>query len=752
MTGCVGRQGRRKPDFRESRRRRGRWHVAASILCLAAATAFAQSASPGSTVLEEIVVVGHRDALARRVASLPGGADLVSVEDVASTANLTVSRALAGTPGVVIQDFFGANDQPRIQIRGSGLQQNPVERGVLVLQNGLPINRADGSYVVGFANPSQAEAVEVYRGYLANRLGATVLGGALNFISPTGRSAAGGTLAMSGGSFGQLSALGGYGWSTDGYDVLMRADVSRRDGYRDHNESRRVRVGGNVGVRLSDTVSIRFFADYTDLDFDVSGPLTAGLLAGDPESVFTGPTVTPSGAINPGPNVVRDRPRRQAEQWLAGSRATISLGADVLDLALGYSRTDDSFRFPVSSGVRDTQGDDVTAVLRYAHKLDAAGLLPLFEVTAQYVAGSADRDYYLNLSGEKGARFAANELDADSLSLSAGFHFPVSDSVTISPSISWSDASRDNEDVWRQATRPTAAYHPANPAMALPAGAVPAVSNRYHRDYEGWSPALGVSWQPDEGNLIFAAISRSFEPPTHDDLSATINGTPNSSPGRPNPADPAFPAAVFATPDLDAQQATTVEAGWRGSGDDFSWDATAYYSWVDNELLSLRDASGARLGAINADDTRHFGVELALAARVTSRLAGRVVYNYQDFRFHDDPLRGDNRLAGAPRHWLHASVRYSLTERWSAGTGVRWMMEKTPIDNLNTVYNDPYAVVDLLSEYQVNDAFLLFGEVTNVFDETYASSTLITDQARPDQAAYLPGDGRAAYAGARFRF
>jgi len=36
----------------------------------------------------------------------------------------------------------------------------------------------------------------------------------------------------------------------------------------------------------------------------------------------------------------------------------------------------------------------------------------------------------------------------------------------------------------------------------------------------------------------------------------------------------------------------------------------------------------------------------------------------------------------------------------------------------------------------------LLGEITNVFDEKYASSTLIVDQARPDPAALLPEQQR----------
>ena len=231
-----------------------------------------------------------------------------------------------------------------------------------------------------------------------------------------------------------------------------------------------------------------------------------------------------------------------------------------------------------------------------------------------------------------------------------------------------------------------------------------------------------------------------------------MNGTPNSSAGRPNPATPFAAAAVFVTPALEAQRATTVEAGWRGRSGIVSWDGVVYYSWVRNELLSLRDESGTSLGAANAPRTRHLGVELGLTAELSPALTGRIVYTFQDFRFRDDPLRGDNRLAGAPRHWIHTSLTWRPVEPLMLQGGLRWMPEKTPVDNLATVYNDPYAVVDLRGEYRLNDRLSVFAEVTNLFDRTYAASTLIVDQARPDQAAFLPGDGRAFGGGISFRF
>jgi len=755
-------QGRVRGAGRRGRAAGGGLAAGAAALLLVGVShqALAQSAAPGTAVVLEPIVVSagavEGSTLSQRLTVLPGGVALVEREEMAPSANLTASRALSMVPGVVVQDFFGGNDQPRIQVRGSGLQQNPVERGILMLQDGLPLNRADGSYIVGFMNPNTAGALEVYRGYMANRLGANVLGGAVNMVSPTGSGQPGIRLRAAGGSFGQTGASAEAGFQGDGYDVHLHGDFSRRDGFRVYNGSQRVNVGGNVGIELSDTVKTRLFFGYTDLGFDVAGPLPKAHLNADPGQVHRGPVVTPgpSGPVAtfPGPNVVRDKPRREASQFLIGSRTTAEFDAHLIDVVLGYTYTDDMFRFPVSSGIRVTSGGDFTGVARYAYQPDAAAALPLFEATAQYTVGSADRENYHNLDGAQGPMFGRSELDATSLSLNAGFNVPLGESFIVSPSIAYSHATRDNRDVFSSLTRPTVAYNPANPTTRTPNGAVPARSSSYERTYSGWSPSLGVSWRPDESQTLFGAVSRTFEPPTHDDLLATVNGTPNSGPGRSNPGNPLLDAEAFHTPDLKAQTATTVEAGWRGSRGGYAWDATVYYSWVDNELLNLRDVTGASLGAINAGKTSHLGVELGLTAQLTDQWSGRVAYTFQDFRFRDHAIYGDNRLAGAPRHVVNAVLQYDATENWMLQGAVRWLPARTPVDNANTLHANPYAVVDLRTQYRVNEHVSFFAEVTNVFDETYAASTLVVDQARPDQAAFIPGDGRGFFLGVSARF
>lgn len=727
-----------------------------ALLC-PAAPAFAQSALPGSGItLDAITVEGAAQTRAEqeraRFDPVPGAANVVRREDLPDTANLSAADALRDVPGVVVQQFFGANDQPRIQIRGSGAQQNPVERGILMMQDGLPLNRADGSYIVGFANPNQAESIEVYRGYIANRLGASVLGGALNFVSPTGSGTPGSRLSLTGGSFGTFGLSGYTGFAGEGYDAAFRLDYNRRDGYREYNASERFSVGGNVGVALTEEVRTRIFFGYTRLGFDVAGPLSAAQMDADPQQVSRGPTVLPNGSVlNPGPNVLRDRPRRDAEQFLIGSRTTAIYGDHRIDGAVGYTYTDDTFRFPLSSGVRNTVGGDLTALLRYAYQ-PGERVLPLFETTAQATTGTADRRYYLNQRGTTGAIFGSNDLDATTLSLFAGLNIPLPLDLTLSPSISYTHATRGSTDTWGRGTRQTIAFNPRSPYALLPNGAVPAGNTSYDRSYDGWTPAIALSYRPVETQTLFVALSGSFEPPTHDDLLSTVNGTPNSSAGRPNPAMPGFVSSAFNAAALRAQTATTLEAGWRGRHEGYSWDAVVYYSWVEDELLSLRDASGASLGAVNADRTRHFGVELGLGARITDRVSARVAYTYQDFRFENDPVRGNNLLGGIPRHVIDAQLAVQATEALRVSGALRWLPARTPVDNMNTLWADPYAVVDLRADYRINETFSVYGTVTNLFDKTYASSTLVVDQASAGQAVFLPGDGRAFYAGITARF
>ena len=153
--------------------------TAGAVLAAALSTA---ALAQESSVLPAVTVQSTRASAAmplhgtvqkerERLAQVPGGTNLAEPQKEARLA--TLRDALDYQPGIVLQDFFGGTDQPRLGIRGSGIQSNPVNRGVLLLQDGLPLNEADGSFIIGLIEPRNAALVSERRGANATSPGAT---------------------------------------------------------------------------------------------------------------------------------------------------------------------------------------------------------------------------------------------------------------------------------------------------------------------------------------------------------------------------------------------------------------------------------------------------------------------------------------------------------------------------------------------------------------------------------------------------
>ena len=94
---------------------------------------------------------------------------------------------LRDVPGVLAAKRYG--EEGRLSIRGSGLDQSFHQRGVLLAQDGVPFADADGFSDFQKIDPLGARYVEVYKGGNALRFGGAQLGGAINFVTPNGKTA-----------------------------------------------------------------------------------------------------------------------------------------------------------------------------------------------------------------------------------------------------------------------------------------------------------------------------------------------------------------------------------------------------------------------------------------------------------------------------------------------------------------------------------------------------------------------------------
>ena len=246
-----------------------RIYLLASAACCAFASVSAKAeAGPDSA----IIVTGQRIAEAEADADRrPGGAGIVAATDYENVVAVSLRDALAFSPGIYTQPRYG--QEVRLSIRGSGISRGFHMRGLTLLQDGAPINQADDNGDFQELDPTIMQHIEVYRGANALRFGGTTLGGGINAVTPTGRSAPGVTLRLDGGSFDTLRGLATFGYADARGDAWMAIAGDTSEGGRDHMRRRALRFHGNVGLRVTGTIETRFHASAQTLRQELPGAL-----------------------------------------------------------------------------------------------------------------------------------------------------------------------------------------------------------------------------------------------------------------------------------------------------------------------------------------------------------------------------------------------------------------------------------------------------------------------------------------------
>ena len=629
----------------------------------------------------------------------------------------TLKDALAMQPGVIIQEFFGLNDQPRLNIRGSGIQSNPQRRGVYLLQDGIPVNFADGSYIIGVMDPMTAHFVEVFKGANALNFGASTLGGAINFVSPTANKQHGANMRIKaeGGSYGYraVAASMGYRWQTS--DAHISTSYSAQDGHRLYNHNTRWSIAANYGLQNPNGhVENRTYLHFTWLKFQFPGPLNMQQLMDNPKQVNAGVDLP----FSMGPNVLRDKPRRFARIIRVANRTGIRFNANSdLVAAVYYQYADDQFVFPITISIPHSYHHDGGLTVGYRlntgkHNL-RAGLVAS--------AGQIDRRTYINKDGLESFMFAHDNLQARNLTLFAEDLIRLTSKLNVVADAHLVYNERNSSDRFPQPD-----LRPWYSHMSKKYRYFRSQSTTLNQHFSAFNPRIGLIYSPFKGQdvQLFGNLSRSYEPPTFDELVGTeVTTNINTSPKR-----------LYAIA-LDKQTATTLELGSKGRTTRFSWNMAAYRSWVQNEILEVKDYVRGIKRTENYPTTLHQGVEVGLNAVVADNPwgtnAGKLtlggVYDFSDFRFSGGKYQG-KRLAGIPQHYLNLSAEYEHSCGLSLAAQVEWKPGETPIDHTNTMFQPTYRVWNVRAAYALGKKISLYVEMKNVANSRYASSYVISDE------------------------
>ena len=667
--------------------------ISLCALALSSAPAFAEEADQSRIIVTASPMI---EAAAARVQRTPGGVDVVAAGAFEDKVAVSLRDALTFSPGVYTQPRFG--QEVRISIRGSGLSRGFHMRGLTLLQDGIPLNLADDNGDFQELDPQVFQHIEVYRGGNALRLGGSTLGGAINAVTPTGRSAPGVDLRVDGGSFDTIRSKAAYGYADERGDAWAAITTDRSDGDRDHGKRRSYRFNGNVGVKISDTIETRFYASAQNIRQKLSGSLSE-------KSVLTDPTKG---------NFVGDQ-ARDIDSIRLQNRTTIALGNGTLAFGLFFNAKD--LYHPIFQ-VIDQKSEDsgVFASLDLAGDL---GGMPV-EVTlgSQARFGKVTARQFVNIAGDRGAPTALVQQRAQTINSYGEARIAPTPGLWLIGGGLYTHGERriDNR------------FAPARSGDA---------------SFDAFAPKIGLLYEPSETLQFFANYSRSVELPGFSELSQTpAGGAPGFTPVR-------------------AQKAWTAEIGTRGRIGIAAWDISLYRADIKGEMLQYSVIAGVIPAAtFNADKTRHQGIEAGLQLAFTPWASLRQVYQYSDFRFRNDAVYGDNRLPVVPRHFYRAELRLG-NDRISVSPSVEWLPQGTWVDYVNSKRVGSYALLNLGAQAQLRDGVTLFLDARNLTQKRaigdisalvrYAADNIAT-AADEGSVAFYPLERRAIYGGVRARF
>lgn len=661
----------------------------ASVLALASFTAPA-AAEEADAERAAIVVTGTKemaqaDAQVRRTA---GGADSVSAEQFDNKVAVSLRDALGYSAGIYTQPRFG--QEVRISIRGSGLSRGYHMRGLTLLQDGIPINLADDNGDFQELDPMVLGHLEIYRGANALRYGGSTLGGAINGITPTGRSAPGVYLRADGGSFDTMRGLVSAGFADDRADAWFAVSGDRSDGDRDHARRKSLRFHGNIGLDLSETIQTRFYASYQNIDQELPGALT-----------LNDAVNTPKKGNYAGDNA------RDIDSLRLQNRTSIALG-DATKIDIGAFLNAKQLYHPIFQ-VIDQQSTDWGAFARA--DFETGAFAATIGTTARFGTVRAKR--FMNSNGKRGAPSFAADQKARTIDIYGEARFKPVETLSLIAGGIYSHGKREQVQTLNSFAPPSAQYVE---------GAA---------DFGEFSPKIGMLWEPRDAIQFYANYSRSAEMPGFVELAQIASFVP-----------------------LRAQRAWTAEIGTRGAiGAIARWDISLYRADLKGEMLQFTVGADIPASTFNAGRTRHQGVEAALDITPMDGLRFRQMWHYADFRFRGDAQFGNNRLPVVPRHLYRAEIRLG-SDRLNIAPSLEWMPQGAWADYRNTTRIPGYALLGLTAEAEVKNGISLFVDARNLTNrKAVGDVSAVIEVTNPaQQAIYYPVERRAFYGGVRARF
>lgn len=668
----------------------------------------------------DIVVEGKRvagaDAAKAALEQMPGTASVVSNADLGGRA-ANAEDVLRYVPGVFAAATSG-NSANKISIRGSGLNTfyGGYSLGIRYYYDGLPITGPGGTQE-DLLNASAVNYTEILNGANAFSYGAVSLGGAINFVTNTGRSSPGLWVEAEFGSYGYKHFQGSYGGTIGSdTDYYVYADHSARIGFQRYTPNSWEDYVLNVGHRFNSHLETRFVLRHHRENLLQGSTLTLAQLQADPTQ-----SVSVYGRRKPGTTLLSNK-----TTYTFDDASKIDFGIDWND-------------FPLANGWKsatpaDWRSQDLSLSLRYTRTGDTIlGLKN--DLSLVY------NDTRSILGDVRGYNVVGGTVDANGATVGGtrqlvqytrytGSHdtaWGINDTLHLAPklqlltAVSLLEISRQEDILYTTRVNLTA-FGPS-----------------VHYDKYYWAPRAGLLYQPTSTIDLFGNVTRSIDPPVTWQIGST--------------------GVAYLRP-ITPQKGWTTEIGGRFHSADLDASLTLYRTAIEDELLSILPnpviPGVANAINTNASPTIHQGIEAGLNWKVWRDAEGNDVvwhnaYTHNDFHYRHDSVFGQNQLPGLPRHAYQSELKFEQKDGLYFGANLRFT-SKYFVDYANTFQVPSYAIWGANVGYAAKKGWKVYADLKNLGDKHYVAATgQAYNLAGIDSNYFYPGDGFSVYGGISFR-
>jgi len=701
------------------------------------------------------------------VDKIPGNVQILTSSDLSREGSPSLTGALnSNLSSVNINDDLDDPFQPDILYRG--FEASPVlgtPEGLAVYQNGVRINEAFGDTVNWDLFPNVAiNQVELVSS--SPLYGLNALGGAISVSMKNGFTYDGGELELSGGSYGQHSAVGQFGMSSGPFGFYVAGQALDWDGWRWYSDDR-IRTLYSALSYHTDSVLLDFSYTFAQNELNGQGPTPVQELAVGRYLVFTSPQTD----VNDLDFFTLNGTFRLTKTWSLQGLAYYR----VYSQSVQNGNTTNYIACTTIPGIL-CQPDGVTPLMNQAGQT-----LPDISNGGTTFIGENDFEL-INAWGRGGALQISNNdrlfglenqfslgatIDYASTNFYSGAQIGVvNPELVVLPSNLYvytpenspgADANGDPQPVAVDSVNKNLGAYFTDTMNLTPDLAVTG-SGRYNVahidlfDQEGsnltggnryvhFNPAIGATYKLLPTMTLYGGWAVNTRTPTASEIECSNPLTPCLLPTNLAGDPPTLRQVVSHTSELGLRGRIPATAAGDG---EVTWNLSVFRTLLHDDIYGIATSISSGFFQ-NIGDTRRQGLEAGLAYK-SSRFSAYANYSlvqatfqsaltvpspsnpYQDAAGNIQVEPGDH-LPGIPEHRVKLGADLKIVQSWTVGATLNWVSDFYYVgDESNQLPPIPgYAVVNLHSSYRPSPHFELFASINNLLNKKYATWGILSD-------------------------